>query len=471
MKVVVIGSGYVGLVTGCCLAETGNHVICVDHDESKVAALRRAQLPFHEPGLDALLETQLNAGRIQFETQIGRAMPNADVVFLAVGTPPLADGRPNLGNLLHCVRELADTAFADCLVVVKSTVPVGTGDRIERMLNASRAQQPGAVRIRVASNPEFLAEGHAVEDFRNPARIVIGTRDAHPASLLTRLYAPFDPAGNRLMLMDRRSAEFAKYACNAMLAARISLVNELAGIAGTLGADIGDVCRVMKGDPRIGKRYLHPGIGYGGSCLPKDLQALISAAEHAGAPALMLRGAQAVNTRQRERLFSVIHTHFGGRLTGHHIAIWGLAFKPGTDDVRAAPSIALIRWLLSAGARVSAHDPVATHAAHAALGDAARNVTFTATAHDACIDADALVVMTEWENFREPDFQGLAACMRDPVIFDARGIYDSAALRSHGFTHIQLSLSPPVAQNFPKCGEDRSPAKRPVASPGDVLPE
>lgn len=441
MNVVVVGSGYVGLVTGGCLAEAGNRVVCVDHDERKVAALRRGQLPFHEPGLRDILRRQLDSGRLTFRNRIAGAMQSADVVFLAVGTPPLADGNANLENLLRCTHELADTACGDCIVVIKSTVPVGTGDRIESLLNEQRRRRAEDRGLHVVSNPEFLAEGRAVHDFQYPDRIVVGTGNRGAAGVMARLYAPFIRNDDCLMVMDRRSAEFAKYACNAMLAARISMVNELAGIAGSLQADMGQVCRVLKGDPRIGPHYLTPGIGYGGSCLPKDLYALIHAGHAAGEPAELLRSVQGVNMRQRERFAEAIVDHFHGNLAGKRIAIWGLSFKPGTDDVRAAPSLTLIARLIGAGAEVCAYDPVASATAQNALHEMdVDRLQCGASAMAVCEDADALVVMTEWDEFHDADFSRLALCMRGRAIFDARGIYDSQALQRLGFKHYHLGM-------------------------------
>jgi len=441
MNIVVVGSGYVGLVTGCCLAEAGNRVVCVDHDERKVASLKGGRLPFHEPGLQDILRAQLDAGRLTFETRIAHAMQNVDIVFLAVGTPPLADGNANLENLFRVVQELADTAFDDCVVVIKSTVPVGTGDRIEQLLNDAQNRRPGEPRLHVVSNPEFLAEGRAVQDFRHPDRIVVGTDDAEAAAVLAKLYEPFITGDDCLMLMDRRSAELAKYACNAMLAARISVVNELAGIAGTLGADISEICRVLKGDPRIGGHYLNPGVGYGGSCLPKDLNALVHAAETAGEPAELLRSVQTVNMRQRERLLEAIVNHFHGRVEGRRIAMWGLSFKPGTDDVRAAPSLTLAARLVELGAVVQAYDPVAADSARHALAEAGITQWHCEqSALAACHGAEALVVMTEWDEFRVADFEQLAAYMPGRLVFDARGLYDSAKLQQHGFAHFHLGM-------------------------------
>lgn len=457
MNVVVIGSGYVGLVTGCCLAEAGNRVVCVDHDARKVATLRAGRVPFHEPELEELLDAQLKAGRLSFDTRIARAMPNADLVYLAVGTPAQEDGTANLENLLRCVHELAETAFDDCIVIIKSTVPVGTADRIEELLNTRRDGRPGQPRVRVASNPEFLAEGRAVQDFRHPERIVIGTNDGHSAAVLARLYAPFDKSGQGLMFMDRRSAEFAKYACNAMLAARISMINELAGIAGGLGADIEAVARVLKGDPRIGAAYLRPGVGYGGSCLPKDLHALIHLAQGAGEPALLLRSVQQVNGHQVERLLEAMRARFNGSLEGRRIAVWGLSFKPDTDDVRAAPSLALIRGLLAEGAEVHAYDPVATAAARTALGDSP--VEFHRCALAACEAADALAVMTEWDEFRNTDLATLTGSLRGRMVFDGRGLYDTKMLKAHGLEHYHVAARRPPPRMEQRPFRESAPAR------------
>lgn len=439
MNIVIVGAGYVGLVSACCLAEAGNRVVCVDHDPRKLALLNAATVPFHEPELAGLLAEQLHNGNLSFEGQIARAMVDADIVFLAVGTPAQEDGSANLENLLHCVRELADTAFGDCIVVVKSTVPVGTCDRIETLLNRSRRSPPGQPQVRVVSNPEFLAEGRAVEDFRNPERIVIGANDRPSAAMLAKIYAPFDRNGHRLMFMNRRSAEFAKYACNAMLAARISMVNELAAIAGGLNADMDSVIAVLKRDPRIGAHYLQPGAGYGGSCLPKDLHALIHAAQAVGEPAHLLRSVQRVNREQVLRMLTAIRVHLRNQLSGRRIAVWGLSFKPGTDDVRAAPSLELIRGLLGEGAQVHAYDPVANNAARQTLGRTQLHYAETAIA--ACSNADALVVMVEWEEFKDPNWAEVATALRGRMVFDGRGLYNSERLQQHGLEHYHLAVS------------------------------
>ncbi|ETF03837.1 UDP-glucose 6-dehydrogenase [Advenella kashmirensis W13003] len=439
MNIVVIGAGYVGLVTGCCLAEAGNRVICVDSDLKKIKALEAGHLPFYEPQLGDLLTIQRDSGRLIFEVSIEDAVEKADIVFLAVGTPANEDGSADLKNLLNCAKDLARVITSDCIVVVKSTVPVGTGEYIEKILNQSseRADRSDRkIRIRIASNPEFLAEGRAVQDFRHPDRIVIGAADPQCFAILEELYEPFDYDGQRLIFMDVRSAEFAKYACNSMLAARISMINELSGLAGALGAEISSICQVLEADPRIGGSYLHPGVGYGGSCLPKDLSALIYSAKRMGEPADMLRSIQRVNLSQRDRLLDAIREHFMGDLSSKKIAVWGLSFKPGTNDVRAAPSLTLIRDLVEDGACVHAYDPVAQQTANAALAET--EVGFGKAAMDVCKDADALVVMTEWDEFKRPDFNVIKRQMRGNMIFDSRALYRPETLRKYGLKHYRL---------------------------------
>ncbi|HEY9280115.1 MAG TPA: UDP-glucose/GDP-mannose dehydrogenase family protein [Eoetvoesiella sp.] len=451
MNVVVIGAGYVGLVTACCLAEAGNQVVCVDHDIDKIKTLEAGQVPFHEPGLDKLLGDQLQANRLFFENNVARAVRNADIIFLAIGTPSQSNGSANLDNLLHCAKELANTAFGDCIVVIKSTVPVGTADRIEEILNVGEAGYGAHPRVFVASNPEFLAEGRAVKDFHAPCRIVVGTNEDYPATVLDELYAPFDPDRSRLLFMDRRTAEFAKYACNAMLAARISMINELSDIAGRLNADIQAVCRVLKSDPRIGDSYLYPGVGYGGSCLPKDLCALIACAGTVQEPAYMLRSIERVNRRQGQLLLETIRHHFGGQLEGRRIAVWGLSFKPDTDDVRASPSLTLIQNLLEEGALVSAYDPVATIAAQRALG--AASIIFGRSGMEVCKGADVLVVMTEWDEFKTTDFGKLAELLQSHAIFDARNMFDASALQAYGLQHYRLGqIASPANQQIALVG-------------------
>jgi len=448
MKIAIIGTGYVGLVTGACLARAGHQVLCIDKNADKIESLRRAECPFYEPGLDELVRGQTGSGSLKFDTSLEAGVDGAEIVMLAVGTPSKTDGSADLGNLFSCAREVAAALRGDALVVVKSTAPVGTCDRIQHMLDEHR---PAGSRNRwlcVASNPEFLAEGTAVDDCMYPERIVIGVRDERSRQMLTRMYRAFDPAGQRLLCMDVRSAEFAKYACNAMLAARISTVNELASIAGSVEADMGQACRVMGLDRRIGKRYLRPGAGYGGSCLPKDVEALIHLAHDHGEPATLLRSVQAVNERQVGLMAKAIERHFDDGLSGRTVAVWGLSFKPGTDDVRASPSLRLIDELIRLGARVQAYDPIAAGHVRGLIPDA--RLTLAPTAAEACRDADALAVMTEWNEFEHPDFARLARVLKGRAVFDGRRLYEADELHAHGLWHyvpgqkLESSSPPPV---------------------------
>jgi len=465
MDIAIIGTGYVGLVTGACLAWAGNNVVCIDADESKLAMLQKGRVPFHEPQLDELVLQQLRAGRLSFQRSVAAGAAGADIVFLAVGTPSSPDGHADLGSLLGCARELAPCLRPGAVVAVKSTVPVGTCERLAQALGTHRRGPPWK---NIASNPEFLAEGRAVQDFLHPERIVVGADNARTASLMRRLYAPFDPDGGRMLTMDVRSAEFAKYACNAMLAARVSMVNELACLAGRVGADILEVCKAVGGDPRIGPRYLHPGAGYGGSCLPKDLLALIHTANEHGEPAHMLRSIEKTNDRQAELMRQAISAHFGHCLAGRCIAVWGLAFKPGTDDVRASPAIRLIRSLLAEGACVQAYDPVAGGKTQALLSHP--GLALAASAGMACRNADALAVMTEWEEFRQPDFAALSRLPRMQAIFDGRLLYGRAQVERHGLRHYRAHDRPAdagtahdgVANGTPLAEEQLRPDRKPL---------
>jgi len=444
MNIAIIGTGYVGLVTAACFAQTGQHVVCFDKDPRKITMLRGGTVPFHEPGLEALVVEGQASGHLAFRSSLraGEGLERADVIFLAIGTPTGPDGRADLDDLLDCAGRLARILTRDALVVVKSTAPVGTCQRIQDVLDAQSPHTPRP-RFVVASNPEFLAEARAVADFQHPERIVIGCEDEDACRVLQDLYAPFDPDGNRIRTMDVRSAEFAKYACNAMLAARLSMVNELACIAGQLDADMRSVCGVLGTDPRIGPHYLRPGPGYGGSCLPKDLRALMAMARDHGEPAYMLHSVEAVNVAQVQRLLDTILASLAYELEGRCIALWGLSFKAGTDDLREAPSLALARGLLGAGARVRAYDPVAGGAARARLSDAA--FESCADPYAACEEADVLVVMTEWDEFRQPDFSRLARTLGAAMVFDCRNLYEAAQLRRHGLVHVELGQRPMLA--------------------------
>jgi len=437
MKISVIGTGYVGLVTGACLADVGNDVVCIDSDESKVARLRAGDIPIHEPGLDQVVARGAAAGRLRFSTRYRDAVEHSTVIFIAVGTPPGEDGSADLSHVLACASELGRMIERDSLIVLKSTVPVGTNDQVRATLAAELGRRGVAVRATTASNPEFLKEGFAVDDFMKPDRILIGVDDPVSTATLRVLYAPFNRNRDRLLVMDVRSAEFTKYAANAMLAVRISFMNEMANLADRLGADIEHVRHGIGSDPRIGPHFLYAGVGYGGSCFPKDVQALLHAARTAGEPGLMLHAASDVNRRQRRILVDKMAAFFGGALAGKTVALWGLAFKANTDDLREAPSLTLIDGLLAAGAKVQAYDPVALDGARRLLGSRP-GLAFATTARAACSGADVLAVVTEWLEFRSPDFEWLAKTLRSAAIFDGRNLYDPVTVRAAGLSYFGI---------------------------------
>jgi UDPglucose 6-dehydrogenase len=437
MKLTVIGTGYVGLVTGACLADVGNDVLCVDVDHSKIERLRAGRIPIHEPGLGAVVERGSQAGRLHFSTHYEDAVAHATVIFIAVGTPPGEDGSADLSHVLDCARELGRLLTRDTLVVVKSTVPVGTNDRVRVVLNEALRNRGVRLPVTTASNPEFLKEGFAVDDFMKPDRIIVGTDDSRSTETLRALYAPFNRNRDRLVVMDVRSAEFTKYAANAMLAVRISFMNEMANLADRLGVDIEQVRHGIGSDPRIGPHFLYAGVGYGGSCFPKDVKALVHAADAAGEPATLMRAAEQVNARQRLVLFEKMRRFFDGDLTGRRIALWGLAFKANTDDMREAPSLSLIEALTGEGARVTAYDPVARDNAQRLC---AQNpaVRFESSARAACEGADVLAVVTEWLEFRSPDFDWLSRTLRARAVFDGRNLYEPAQVRAAGLHYFGI---------------------------------
>jgi UDPglucose 6-dehydrogenase len=444
MKLSIIGTGYVGLVTGACFADVGNHVVCVDTDASKVALLDAGGIPIHEPGLAEIVDTNRKAGRIRFTQDTASAVAESDVVFIAVGTPPREDGSADLLHVLHAAGAVGRSIAADTVVVVKSTVPVGTCDRVQEVITAELARRRASWRVSVVSNPEFLKEGSAVEDFRRADRIIVGADDVCAVSVMRELYAPFNRHRERLMVMDRRSSELTKYAANAMLATRISLMNELAGLADRLGADIEAVRKGVGADVRIGPSFLYAGVGFGGSCFPKDVRALVRMAVELNQPAQILRSVQLVNDRQKHVLSHKIAAFFDGELRGKRIAVWGLAFKPNTDDVREAPSLTLIRDLLSAGAQVQAYDPVAGANALLALQGTAglSRLRVVDSSLQACEGADVLAVVTEWLEFRSPDLRWLAANLAHRAVFDGRNLYEAERLAAHGLRHFGIGRSP-----------------------------
>jgi len=438
MRIGIFGTGYVGLVTGTCLAEVGHDVICVDIDADKVAGLNRGVVPIYEPGLAALVEANHADGRLRFSCDAAEAVAHGEVLFIAVGTPPDEDGSADLQYVLAVARSIGQHLDEDKVVVGKSTVPVGTADRVREAIDAELSRRGVQVRVDVVSNPEFLKEGDAVNDFMRPDRIVIGSDSPAAVEQLRRLYAPFNRSHERIVLMDVRSAELTKYAANAMLATKISFMNEMANIAERVGADIEHVRHGIGSDPRIGWHFIYPGAGYGGSCFPKDVQALARTADALGYQARLLRAVEQVNESQKGHLFSLVQRHYGlgeaEGVRGRTFAVWGLAFKPNTDDMRAAPSRRLIEQLLQAGARVQAYDPEATDEARRVLGEHP-GLVLSDSAGAALAGADALVVVTEWKQFRAPDFQQLAAALADRVVFDGRNLYDPAQVEAAGLAY------------------------------------
>lgn len=427
MKIAVVGTGYVGLVVGACFAETGNDVVCVDVIAQKIQALRRGRIPIYEPGLEELVKRNRTEKRLRFSTALARAAREADIVFVAVGTPPGEDGSADVQYVLAAARGVAQAIDGYTVVVLKSTVPVGTAEQV-RAVMAPETNQP----FSVVSNPEFLKQGSAVQDFLKPDRVVVGTDgDDRAAAVMRALYAPFTRTGSPVVVMDCASAEMSKYAANAMLATRVSFMNEMANVCEQVGANVDDVRRVVASDSRIGPSFLFPGIGYGGSCFPKDVQALVRSAKKARYRFRILESVEAVNAAQKQRLFKKMRTALG-TLKGKRIGVWGLAFKPRTDDMREAPSIVLIEALLAAGATVTAYDPQAHSTARGIFGS---RVTLAARSYDALDGADALAIVTEWSEFREPDFARMHALMRAPVIFDGRNVFDLEQMRALGFTY------------------------------------
>jgi UDPglucose 6-dehydrogenase len=437
MKVTIFGSGYVGLVTGACLAEAGNHVICVDVDAAKVGRLNQGDVPIHEPGLQALIQRNRASGRLDFTTDAARGVEHGLFQLIAVGTPPGEDGSADLSHVLTVARTIGERLQRHAVVVTKSTVPVGTADQVRATVAAALAARGAQVEYDVVANPEFLKEGAAIQDFMKPDRVVIGTDGARATELMRALYEPFTRNHDRLITMDIRSAELTKYAANAMLATKISFMNELANIAERVGADIERVRIGIGSDPRIGYSFIYPGTGYGGSCFPKDVKALIRSAHEVGINAGILHAVEAVNAAQKSILVRKLRKVLGGSLHGVKVALWGLAFKPNTDDLREAPSRVIIDSLLQAGASVSAYDPIAMDEARRLYAGQAK-FTLGADAYGAVAGAAALLIATEWQEFRSPDFERLRELLSAPRIFDGRNLYDPALLARLGFDYYAI---------------------------------
>jgi len=443
LKVTVFGSGYVGLVTGACFADAGNQVVCVDIDAAKVARLQKGEIPIHEPGLEQLVHRSLEKGRLKFTTDAVAGVRHGLFQFIAVGTPPEEDGSADLSHVLAVAETIGRHMTEFRIIVDKSTVPVGTADEVRERIERTLGERSVNLEFDVVSNPEFLKEGAAVTDFMKPDRIVVGTDDPRTAELLRSLYEPFTRNRDRMIVMDVRSAELTKYAANAMLATKISFMNEMANVAERVGADIEKVRLGIGSDPRIGYGFIYPGAGYGGSCFPKDVKALIYSAREHGLDARLLASVEAVNERQKSVLFEKINSYFHGKLSGRTLALWGLAFKPNTDDMREAPSRTLMDALWSAGATVRAYDPVAMPEARRAYGERA-DLVLAESAEQALAGADALAIVTEWQEFRSPDFDVIRDALRSPAIFDGRNLYDPALVRSFGLRYFAIGRGEPL---------------------------
>jgi UDPglucose 6-dehydrogenase len=437
MRITIFGSGYVGLVTGACLADAGNHVVCVDVDPRKIDMLNRGEVPIHEPGLDEVIKRNAAKGRLKFTLDAAEGVAHGLFQMIAVGTPPDEDGSADLRYVLEVAKTIATHMSEYRVVITKSTVPVGTADKVRAMLESTLAARGATHEFDVVSNPEFLKEGAAIGDFMRPDRVVVGTDNPRVTELMRALYEPFTRNRDRLIAMDIKSAELTKYAANAMLATKISFMNEIANLAERVGADVEKVRVGIGSDPRIGYGFIYPGVGYGGSCFPKDVQALARSARQVGYVPAILDAVEEVNARQKQVLFQKISKHCGGKLTGRTIAVWGLAFKPNTDDMREAPSRVLLEALWEAGAKVRAYDPVAKDETRRIYGQR-DDLALCDSAESALTGADVLAIVTEWQEFRSPDYDGIKSALKQPVIFDGRNLYDPALMSRFGFTYYAI---------------------------------
>lgn len=435
MNIAIVGTGYVGLVSGTCFSDMGINVTCVDVDQSKIDNLKKGIIPIYEPGLEEMVKKNVNAGRLKFETDLTKVLDDVDVVFSAVGTPPDEDGSADLKYVLAVARTIGQHINKYTVVVTKSTVPVGTAAKVKATIQEELDRRGVEVEFDVASNPEFLKEGAAIKDFMSPDRVVVGVETERARKIMSRLYKPFMLVNDRMIFTDIPSAEMIKYAANAMLATRISFMNDIANLCELVGADVNMVRKGIGSDNRIGKKFLYPGCGYGGSCFPKDVKALIKTAEKAGYSMRVLKAVEEVNERQKEVLFDKLMKHFNGNIAGKNIAVWGLAFKPETDDMREAPSLILIDKIIAAGGNVKVYDPIAIEECQRRIGD---KVAYGTDMYDAALDADALLLVTEWREFRFPNFAVLGKVMKEKVIIDGRNIYDRNELDQHEFTYYKI---------------------------------
>lgn len=439
MKISVVGTGYVGLVSGTCFAEVGIDVVCVDIDKTKIENLKKGIIPIYEPGLEELVNKNFQKGRLSFTTSLEESLKDADAVFIAVGTPPDEDGSADLKYVLGVAKEIGDYLDHYIVVVTKSTVPVGTSIKVKSQVENQLNERGVTVGFDVASNPEFLKEGNAIEDFLKPDRIVIGTESKKATKVLKRLYKPFVLNGHPIISMDIVSSEMTKYTANSMLATKISFMNDIANLCELVGANVDSVRKGIGSDARIGNKFIYPGTGYGGSCFPKDVQALIRTADQYGHSLEILKAVEDVNYRQKSKLVKKIKEHFNNEIKGLKFGLWGLAFKPKTDDMREAPSLVIIKELLEAGAEITAYDPVAKEEAERILGD---KISFADDEYGACIDADALIIATEWPEFRIPNFKVLEKLMKSETIFDGRNIYDIEEMKDLNFNYYSIGRNP-----------------------------
>jgi len=437
MKIVIVGTGYVGLVTGTCFSEVGIDVICVDIDEKKIEGLKKGVIPIYEPGLEDMVHRNVEKGRLNFSTDLASTLDGAEVIFSAVGTPPDEDGSADLKYVLDVARQVGRNMTDYILMVTKSTVPVGTAAKVRNAIQEELDKRGAKIEFDVASNPEFLKEGAAVDDFLKPDRIVVGVESAKAENIMKRLYKPFTLNGHPVIFMDVPSAEMTKYAANSMLATKISFMNDIANLCEIMGADVNMVRKGIGSDSRIGKKFIYPGIGYGGSCFPKDVKAIIHTAHQNGYDLRVLRAVEEVNDDQKSVLFNKLYKYYDGDLKGKTVAMWGLSFKPQTDDMREAPSLVLIEKLLAAGVKVKAYDPVAMEEAKRKIGDA---VEFVKDKEEALIDADALMMVTEWPEFRFPNFNVVKKLIKKPVIFDGRNVYDIEEMAGSGFDYFCIGV-------------------------------
>lgn len=443
MNIVVVGSGYVGLVTGTCFAETGLSVTCIDVNEDKINKLKQGIIPIYEPGLEDMIRRNAEKKRLLFSTSLRDNLDEADVVFIAVGTPPDEDGSADLKYVLEVAREIGAHMNHYLVIITKSTVPVGTANKVRAAVKEELDKRNADIQFDVASNPEFLKEGNAIEDFLKPDRIVIGIESHRAESIMKKLYQPFLLNGHPLIFMDIPSAELTKYAANAMLATKISFINDISNLCDLVGADINKVRKGIGSDSRIGNKFIYPGVGYGGSCFPKDVKALIKTSDDLNYSLSILKAVESVNENQKTILFTKLMTYFNNNLKGKVFALWGLSFKPQTDDMREAPSLVIISKLLEAGASVRAYDPAAMDEARRHLGD---SIVYAKDQHEALIDADALILITEWNEFRLPNFRVMERLMKNKLVFDGRNIFDPNEMKELGFTYFSIGRKPVIME-------------------------